>query len=358
MSKTSLAWPGIQAMRRNTLLPVRWSYMALPVVSPFRPPPVGPYYPLQVRETSRMAVRPDENNDVGRLASGVDGASPRRRRRRASSDQTAPLQCETNAIGAEGTNDAMQVDLVSADTGSRTVLAQGRDGALSTTVRKKKKVMQKRPTPVVPIGTCFTLTMAEAAECARIGRERTAKNAEKPRANRRYTWYRSDDDISIQGVMGEYAFCRLFDLTIDIHDTTCRTARTETRFDAVMMPEAWTVDVKTTIRSGAPLRVTWWKRPNPPHVYALLIYRNFDSSKPLDPRLIEAPVFEFRGFASSATVFAKESRIDTVGSEGEPDIVYVVQQPQLVDRDGLHAELARRGGGSIKHTEPPPLTHL
>lgn len=265
---------GVEAMRRRPPWPpAADAHLLLPAVSPFRPRPVGPYYPLMgahARETSRMAM-------------------PQR---------------------------------VSADF-----------------------VTHQRPTPSVPIGARYALSRAETVECVRIGLERNANNRAQRRANRRCAMYRTDEDISVQGVLGEYAFARLFDLAIDIHDTECRSALTESRFDAVLTPERWTVDVKTATNASASLLVTWWKANNPPDVYALLVYVNYDAARPLsDARAIAPAVFEFRGFASSAKVFADESRIDTVDANGDRDIIYAVAQANLVDREALVAEARTNGG--------------
>lgn len=198
---------------------------------------------------------------------------------------------------------------------------------------------QRRPTREVPIGTRYLLTQREMRECVRIGRERGKQNRAEGRASRRFSLHRSDDDISIQGVIGELAFARLFDLSVDIHDTTCRSAHSETRFDAVMMPEGWTVDVKTTVARDGPVRVACWKAPNPPDVYALLVHVNYDPSRALDAHQVALPVMEFRGFASAATVFAAESRVDTMDRDGRPDILYLVPQARLVERAALSAEM-------------------
>jgi hypothetical protein len=206
----------------------------------------------------------------------------------------------------------------------------------------------KRPAPIVPIGTRYTLTRDEMRECVRIGRERNQRNRSEGRLNRRYASHRTDDDISVQGVIGELAFARLFDLSIDIHDTTCRSARTEVRFDAIMPPYGWTVDVKTMIGRDGPLRVNHWKLPNPPDLYALLVYTNYDAEKPLDAQVAAMPIIEFRGFASSATVFCSSNRVDTVDRDGQRGVLYVVQQQSLVDRAAIEAQALH--GGKLRHS--------
>jgi hypothetical protein len=305
MPKVTPSFPGLRAAQRHRApWAVENRHLLMPTASPRRPAPVGPHYPLAARETSRMAVQPALFGAVGAPAGG-------------------PI-------------------------GSR----EGGGGLASEAPATFRRAARE-----VPIGARYTLTAAETRECARIGRERNRKNQQERRTNRRYAANRSDEDISIQGVFGEYAFCRMFDLSIDIHDTTCRNAWTESRFDGVMSPEGWTVDVKTTIYVHVPLRVTSWKADNPPDAYALLIYVNCDASRPLDERAIEPPVIEFRGFASSATVFDPSSRVvaSTTTADGRPDAFYQVAQSRLVSREGLAAEAAARGG-TLRHVNPDQAT--
>nr|UMO78810.1 hypothetical protein [Pandoravirus belohorizontensis] len=310
---TKLASSLGRARRRAPWTPAN-THALLPTASPFCPPPVGPYYPLGLRDMSRVAltlVPP-----CARTASLQPLAVP-------PPEDTAPAREPRQGITVAS---AMVVHVGTPHGGTF-----------------------RRPMPVVPIGARYTLTRDETRECARIGHERNRRNRDEGRASRRYTAHRTDDDISVQGVIGELAFARLFDLSIDIHDTTCRSARTETRFDAVMTPEGWTVDVKTTVGHDAPMRVACWKLPNPPDVYALLVYVNYDPLRPLDARVRALPVIEFRGFASSAAVFAPESRIDTVARDGQHGVVYVVAQDRLVDRAGLAIEASARPGGVLRH---------
>lgn len=310
---TKLASSLGRARRRAPWTPTS-TYTLLPTTSPFCPPPVGPYYPLGVRDMSRVALTLAP--PCPRTTSPPSPAVP-------PTDDTAPARDSRHCIAIA----SAMVAHVGAPHGGTF----------------------RRPTPVVPIGARYTLTRDETRECARIGHERNRRNRNEGRASRRYTAHRTDDDISVQGVIGELAFARLFDLSIDIHDTTCRSARTETRFDAVMTPEGWTVDVKTTVGRDAPMRVACWKLPNPPDVYALLVYVNYDPLRPLDAHVRALPVIEFRGFASSAAVFAPESRIDTVARDGQHGVVYVVAQDGLVDRAGLAIEASTRPDGALRH---------
>ncbi len=181
--------------------------------------------------------------------------------------------------------------------------------------------------PVVPLGTCYTLSAREFADCIAVGRERNARNLAEHRQNRNYSG-RSDEDISVQGVLAEYAFARLFALPVEIYDTTCRSVRDDT-FDGTM-PTAEKVDVKCTLYDRAELRVTDWKRSNPPQYYALLIYMNADRSRALDAQA-PLPVLSFRGFVRAETLFRDEHRqqIAQRGGHGETKCYYCVAQSAL-----------------------------
>ncbi|QBZ80955.1 hypothetical protein pclt_cds_357 [Pandoravirus celtis] len=303
------------------------THTLLPTASPFCPPPVGPYYPLGLRDMSRVALTLAPARST---SAPVQTVSPE-----SSTTTTLPTEDPPPPLANIEIAPAMVVQVTTPHNGTF-----------------------RRPSPVVPIGTRYTLTRDEMRECVRIGHERNRRNRDEGRASRRYTAHRTDDDISVQGVIGEWAFARLFDLSIDIHDTSCRSACSETRFDAIMTPEGWTVDVKTTVGRSAPMRVAGWKVPNPPDVYALLVYVNYDPVRPLDARIQALPVIEFRGFASSATVFAPESRIDTVARDGQRGVIYVVAQDRLVDRAGLVVEAAARPGGALRHQANVPLSSI
>ena len=91
----------------------------------------------------------------------------------------------------------------------------------------------------------YLLDDQEWAFCTKIGKERNARNQQEKKTNMNYS-HRDDDTISIQGVIGEYAFLVLHHLPTDgLEDTTCRNVGTDT-FDAVF-DNGSTVDVKTTL---------------------------------------------------------------------------------------------------------------
>ena len=156
--------------------------------------------------------------------------------------------------------------------------------------------------PIVPIGTTITLSREETDLCISIARERHRKNIEQKTTNFRYSKGRSDEDLHIQGVFGELAFCKIFSLPIEIYDTSCRNVITEVRFDAVF-PNGWNVDVKTTIYNDADIRVTSWKKLNPPTLYSLVIHTNGKKDIPLVCPENPLPELSFRGLITSEQMF-------------------------------------------------------
>lgn len=129
----------------------------------------------------------------------------------------------------------------------------------------------------VDVGATFRFSAADEALCVRIGLERNAANMRKGTTNMRYS-VRNDDDVSAQGVLGEWAFLRLFGLdTSGILDTRCCSAKND-RFDA-KLSNGWTVDVKTTTRDVKNLMVGKNKMVKPAGTFALMILTHDDDAR-------------------------------------------------------------------------------
>jgi len=128
----------------------------------------------------------------------------------------------------------------------------------------------------VALNAVYRFSAKEADTCVAVGLERNAQNKRAKTTNMNYS-NRNDDDISIQGVFGEWAFRRMFGLpTIDILDTRCRNAANDT-FDATLS-NGWAVDVKTTLFEVESILVGEHKRRNPAGAYALMILTYVDGS--------------------------------------------------------------------------------
>jgi hypothetical protein len=123
-------------------------------------------------------------------------------------------------------------------------------------------------------GQRYYFDRESTAECVRMAIERQSRNRVGGTRNMRFSHSLSDETANIIGVLGEYAFSRMHGLPVEIYDTACRGAATETRFDA-SFGNGMCVDVKTTsnqnIRS---LMVPAHKMHNPPAFYALMVYVN------------------------------------------------------------------------------------
>ena len=209
----------------------------------------------------------------------------------------------------------------------------------------------------ISAGTKYTFSPAIVRHCISKGIQRNQRNIGVGSQNRKRTGHRSNEDIIIQGVLGEYAFCALFGLVCSIDDTRPRNARRETGFDAVLDAEGWTVDVKTTVpfldpRRRRPLIAHVAKSENAPSVFALMVYVNYDPRLSLFDNLKTPPVMQFCGFASSRKVFARHgcfsnayqrSLAEHRGNEWKADYGCQVDATALVDRLGLWREHKRTG---------------
>jgi len=121
----------------------------------------------------------------------------------------------------------------------------------------------------VGIGTTIVLTPAEIKRCYLIAKARNDSNVAGNRTNCRFASKRDDVMISFQGMCGEYAMLKMFELDdAGIDDTTCRNYMTDS-FDANM--DGHTVDVKTVLRPGLDIIVSEWKSRNPAGLFAMML---------------------------------------------------------------------------------------
>lgn len=178
----------------------------------------------------------------------------------------------------------------------------------------------------VKVGHKIQIFGTELEKCIRIGKERNNKNQKAKTKNMRYS-NRNDDDISIQGVIGEYCFLKMFGFdTTPIFDTTCRNTCNDT-FDAVL-PNGYTVDVKTTVYKSADIITPIWKKKNPPGCLALMIIERFPGTErsPFDPDNYYS--VKFCGFVSATVLFQKENLEQRFKAQ---KWYYVMPQRRLVD---------------------------
>jgi hypothetical protein len=179
----------------------------------------------------------------------------------------------------------------------------------------------------VGIGTTYVLTPQEIKRCYLIAKARNDSNVAGNRTNCRFS-DRDDVMISFQGMCGEYAMLKMFDLDeAGIDDTTCRNYMTDS-FDANL--EGHTVDVKTVLRQGLDILVSQWKAKNPAGLFAMMMLNGLKSNDAWreDFKLSAT----FMGFAASEWVL-QEKNIKKMFKEQKP--FYVWPQDQLVTWDAL-----------------------
>lgn len=199
-------------------------------------------------------------------------------------------------------------------------------GKFSTT---KPSPVSFLPPPAVPIGTCYQLTQEETDLCIKIGRLRCSTNRKNSIFDAKYS-QRDSEDLSIQGVFGEFAMAKLFNMPIELHDTHSRGVMTDHGKDGTLF-NGWKVDVKTTIYDDADIRVTTNKARNPPDCYALMIQTNSEGKYVLiRPDLL--PILSFRGFAKASTVFDTKN-LELIGPKSTP--YYILPQKYLQPLENL-----------------------
>jgi hypothetical protein len=114
----------------------------------------------------------------------------------------------------------------------------------------------------------------------------------------------SDEDMELDGVAAEIAFCKAFNLYPDMM-LDC------SPIEDCRLPDGKTVDVKATVYSNGDLPAPKWKFHKQTDLYALMVGR--------------FPVFTFKGFATKEMMFGKEPQ-DYYGN-GD---CYMVPQCELV----------------------------
>lgn len=127
----------------------------------------------------------------------------------------------------------------------------------------------------VVIDEQITLSLSDTLYAIDIGVKRMMANLRANTRERKQT-HRNPWEITVQGVMGELAFHRLFQLDHDLDNTECRNAMNDT-YDAQV--GQITMDIKTTLSiyydGNAPIRTPYWKKVKPSHVSVLMMWTNF-----------------------------------------------------------------------------------
>lgn len=126
------------------------------------------------------------------------------------------------------------------------------------------------------IGDFYKFCKSDLLYCVKIAKLRHDNNIQQNSKNLNYSG-RNDYDINLQGVLGEYAFIKLFPQNYDyLEDTECKNVLNDI-FDA-KLENGWCVDVKTTVKKDANLLVSSNKLKNPADIYVLLILDFVDAN--------------------------------------------------------------------------------
>lgn len=177
------------------------------------------------------------------------------------------------------------------------------------------------------IGKRIYLTASDLKFCIDIGKQRNAQNVLENKRNMRYS-RDSDDIISIRGVVGEYAFNKLFGLSQDsLCDTHCRNVQTDVDQDATL--DDLKIDIKCTYWTPAPIKVMKHKRKYSANLYALMIIHR-DPGCHTEYEYSDKVWCEFKGFVHPDVLFDSYN----LTQDGR---YYVVAQDKLVELE--HAKL-------------------
>lgn len=185
------------------------------------------------------------------------------------------------------------------------------------------------PKTDIPKQTPYRFSRRDADACIFAGIERCVRNR---RAGKKNKIYATDPDvtessISVQGVMGELAFCHLFHLPIPVFDTTPRNYMGDIDQDA-RMPDGSTVDVKTSVPTHR-MCVGVDKKLNPADYYSLMVFDMY-----WHYRKEHLPSLTFRGIVPQSHVFYWRNGDDTL--DGIVDN-YWVNEEKLFDWEGAQA---------------------
>jgi hypothetical protein len=203
----------------------------------------------------------------------------------------------------------------------------------------------QEPVVGIHIGSIYKFTLNEAMLCYRMGKQRQENNVKNKSLDRNLS-DRSGQDIHVQGILGEYAFCKLFNLPISICDTVCRNTLNDS-FDARIscgINSSCSIDVKTTCNKKGDLVVGTWKKSNPADLYVLMIWINYTCprNKNSNENMItekslakSVPVLCFKGYARNTEVF-QNKHMSSFGRTKKNNLSYSIDNRRYcVEQDKL-----------------------
>jgi len=169
-----------------------------------------------------------------------------------------------------------------------------------------QQIVTRKTPATLAVGDTVVVTGQDLQFCIDIGTKRQEANRREERTNLNFSG-RDDTLISIQGVIGEWAFNALTSQSQEpLTDTRCRNAAHDT-YDATI--QGRTIDVKAPILRSKlhrlPLLVSGWKAHHAADAYVLLYLWRPDEPDPNSPfRPAEKVEVGFVGAAHHGRVFA------------------------------------------------------
>jgi hypothetical protein len=141
------------------------------------------------------------------------------------------------------------------------------------------------------IGDTIVLSEADQAICLQLAQERYQNNRNHGITNKKIG-RQSNKDTDLEGIAGEFAFCRISGL---LPDTTVH-IRSYLSDSGDVVYAGIKIDIKTTKYANGRLLVPTWKAEQSAHLYALMTG--------------EFPSYEFRGFIKAKDIIRRDHVVD------------------------------------------------
>ena len=167
---------------------------------------------------------------------------------------------------------------------------------------------------MIKINSKILLSKIEQNICSVVAQLRFSNNRENNVVNSKIG-KKSDEEMDLEGISAELAFCKLFnlypDLTIDI-----RSSRDHTDNGDAVLKNGKTVDIKVTHYTNGKLIAVPWKKTNV-DLFALMVGKT--------------PEYTFKGFMKSEDLL-NQSRLGDLG-HGK---TYIAHQNELKELENIY----------------------
>lgn len=132
------------------------------------------------------------------------------------------------------------------------------------------------------------LSDEDITTCKKLAQERYGSNRSSGVENKKIG-KQSDEFVELQGIGGEFAFCRIFGLE---PDQTIAPRGTKTDKGDVWLPNGTLVDIKTTHYRTGKLLVPTWKQDSKIQYFGLMVGT--------------FPIFEFKGWIERENILTED----------------------------------------------------